>query len=70
MDLKEIAKQTGVSTATVSRVLNDQPGVSPEVREKVIKVAADAIPPQSLRGMATQIQTIGFVVHKQNSYYR
>jgi LacI family transcriptional regulator len=68
MDLKEIAKQTGVSTATVSRVLNDQPGVSPEVREKVIKVAADANyhPNHLARGLATsKSQTIGFVVHKE-----
>lgn len=68
MDLKQIAKQVGVSTATVSRVLNDQPGVSPEVREKVMKVAAEANyrPNQLARSLATsKSQTIGFIVHKE-----
>lgn len=68
MDLKEIAKQIGVSTATVSRVLNDQPGVSPEVREKVLKAAAEANyrPNPLARSLATsKSQTVGFVVHKE-----
>ncbi|RJQ44619.1 MAG: LacI family transcriptional regulator [Anaerolineaceae bacterium] len=68
MDLKQIAKQVGVSTATVSRVLNDQPGVSAEVRKKVIKAAAEANyrPNQLARGLATsKSQTIGFIVHKE-----
>ena len=68
MDLKQIAKQVGVSTATVSRVLNDQPGVSAEVRKKVLKVAAEANyrPNQTARSLATsKSQTIGFVIHKE-----
>jgi transcriptional regulator with XRE-family HTH domain len=68
MDLKEIAKQSGVSTATVSRVLNDQPGVSPEVREKVLRAAAEANyrPNPLARSLATsKTQTVGFVVHKE-----
>lgn len=68
MDLKQIAKQIGVSTATVSRVLNDQPGVSAEVREKVLKAAAEANyhPNHIARSLATsRSQTIGFVVHKE-----
>jgi LacI family transcriptional regulator len=67
MDLKEIAKQLGVSTATVSRVLNDQPGVSAEMREKVIKVAADANyhPNHLARGWLPQNLKHRFVVHKE-----
>ena len=68
MDLKQIAKQVGVSTATISRVLNDQPGVSSEVREKVIKAAAEANyhPNQLARSLVTsKSQTIGFIVHKE-----
>ena len=34
--LSDIARQAGVSEATVSRVLNDRPGVSPETRKAVL----------------------------------
>lgn len=37
--VREIAKRSGVSTATVSRVLNNHPRVSDEAREKVLAVA-------------------------------
>jgi len=35
--VREIAKQAGVSTATVSRVMNNSPSVSPEAKRKVIR---------------------------------
>ena len=34
--MKEVAKLAGVSVATVSRVLNNKPNVSPELRSKVL----------------------------------
>jgi alanine racemase len=34
--LADLAKQAGVSEATVSRVLNDKPGVSPDTRQAVL----------------------------------
>ena len=34
--LSDIALQAGVSEATVSRVLNDRPGVSPDTRQAVL----------------------------------
>lgn len=37
--VREIAKNTGVSTATVSRVLNNHPSVSMEVRQRVLQAA-------------------------------
>lgn len=37
--VREIAENTGVSTATVSRVLNNHPSVSIEVRERVLEAA-------------------------------
>ena len=35
--IKQVAKATGVSTQTVSRVINDRPDVAPETRERVLK---------------------------------
>ena len=65
--LKAIANQVGVSIATVSRTLNDLPGVNPEVREQILKVASELnyTPNVAARRLATSItQTIGFVVHQ------
>src|SRR5947209_10075098 len=36
--IRDIASLAGVSIATVSRVLNDRPDVSPETRESVLRV--------------------------------
>lgn len=38
LTIKDIAKKAGVSTATVSRVLNNYPDVSLKTREKIIKI--------------------------------
>jgi LacI family transcriptional regulator len=38
LTLEDIARQAGVSRSTVSRVLNDQPYVKSDVRERVLKV--------------------------------
>jgi DNA-binding LacI/PurR family transcriptional regulator len=40
MNLEEVAKRAGVSTATVSRVLNNRPVVKSSTRARVMKVAA------------------------------
>lgn len=37
MTVRDVAAQAGVSIATVSRVLNDQPNVSPETRDLVLR---------------------------------
>jgi len=37
----DVAKRAGVSFKTVSRVLNDEPGVRPSTKEKVLKAAAE-----------------------------
>ena len=39
--LQEVANRTGVSLATVSRVLNGRPGVSSDTRRQVLTVAAE-----------------------------
>jgi DNA-binding LacI/PurR family transcriptional regulator len=64
---REIAERLGVSVATVSRALNDQPGVSPEVRARILDAAREMgyrphVPARSLATSTTQ--TVAFAVHK------
>jgi len=62
--LKSIASQLGVSTATVSRALNDQPGVSNELRMKVRELAErmDYTPNVAATVLATsKTHTIGYL---------
>ena len=52
--LRQIAKLAGVSLTTASRVINDKPGVKPEVRERVLQVVSEFgyIPDQDARSLA------------------
>ena len=52
--LRQIAKLAGVSLATASRVINDKPGVKPEVRQRVLQVVCEFgyIPDQDARSLA------------------
>lgn len=54
--LRQIAKLAGVSLTTASRVINDKPGVKPEVRERVWQVIHEYnyIPNQDARSLAAQ----------------
>lgn len=38
MTLEQIAKLAGVSRSTVSRVINNRPGVQPQTRARVLKI--------------------------------
>ena len=38
MTIKDIAKEANVSVATVSRVINNYKWVSPDLRERVLKI--------------------------------
>ncbi len=63
--IKEIAKIAGVSTATVSRVLNNKPSVSEQTRKKVKEVirALDYYPNALARGLKTRTsKTIGLLL--------
>lgn len=42
MTIKDLAEQTGYSTATISRVLNNQPNVSPKARERIARAVAES----------------------------
>jgi LacI family transcriptional regulator len=39
--IKQVAEAAGVSTQTVSRVINDRPDVAPETRERIKEIIAD-----------------------------
>jgi DNA-binding LacI/PurR family transcriptional regulator len=65
--LRDIAKKAGVSVSTVSRVLNDQPGISSETRQRVLTVAQELqfVPNAAARNLATKrTRNIGFVTYK------
>jgi LacI family transcriptional regulator len=53
--LQEIAELAGVSTATVSRALNDRPGVNPDTRETILRIARelDYMPNVAAKSLAT-----------------
>jgi len=63
--ISDIARQSGVSTATVSLVLNNKPGVSKQTRKRVLEIAEKLeypIKPASVTGTRGQLTTIGMVV--------
>jgi LacI family transcriptional regulator len=63
--LVDVAKRAGCSPATVSRVLNNNPKVGVEVREKVLKAAIDLgyVPNGSARALrSTKSRLVGAVI--------
>src|SRR5512146_2922190 len=65
--IKDIAERLGVSTASVSRALNDKPGVSDELRDQVRKLAAelDFTPSTVARSLAgARTGAVAFVFHR------
>jgi DNA-binding LacI/PurR family transcriptional regulator len=70
--IKEIAKLAGVSVSSVSRVINNKPGVNPTAREKIEKLLkeVDYKPNLTARGLVTgKTYTIGILVPRFVSYY-
>ena len=66
--LQEIADNLGVSIATVSRALNDKPGVSHEIRQKVLNLAKELQyrPNLAARNLSTsRTNTVLFIVHRR-----
>ncbi|MFP2239611.1 HTH-type transcriptional regulator GalS [Pseudescherichia vulneris] len=63
--IRDVARHAGVSVATISRVLNNSPLVSPETRERVMSAVAELgyRPNANAQALATQVSdTIGVVV--------
>ncbi len=73
MTIKDIARMSGVSITTVSRVLNNRPDVSAESRRKVLDVieSTNYIPNNSARDLVkTKSDAIGLVVRGiSNPFY-
>ncbi len=68
MRIKDIADRLGVSTATVSRALNDKPGVADELRQRVHELAAelDFAPSMVARSLAgARTGAVAFILHQQ-----
>lgn len=67
--LREMAEQLGVSIATVSRAMNDKPGVSSETRARVLALAQELHyqPNLAARSLATsRTQNVLFIVHRRH----
>jgi LacI family transcriptional regulator len=63
--IRDVARHAGVSVATISRVLNHSPLVSPETRDLVMKAVTELgyLPNANAQALATQVSdTIGVVV--------
>lgn len=72
MNIYDIAKQSGVSIATVSRVLNNKPGVSIEARNSVMNVVEknNFIPNQLAKSLANKKSyVVGLVMPGINHYF-
>ncbi len=72
MNIYDIAKMSGVSIATVSRVLNNKPGVSENARNKVMAVVeqTEFVPNQLAKSLANSKSfVIGIVMPGINDYY-
>ena len=68
--IKDIAERLGVSQASVSRALNDKPGVADNLRQRVLEVAAELnftpnLVARSLVGTPSGTLTVALVVHQQ-----
>ncbi len=71
MTIKDIAEMAQVSKGTVSRVLNEGPGVGKDTRQRILKLieSLDFHPNASARGLAVRrTNTIGFVIPHTGRY--
>lgn len=69
MTIKELSEKLNISSSTISRVLNDKPGISEKTREKVFKAIKEEgfAPNYMARNLATaKAQFIGVVARRRN----
>lgn len=69
--IDEIAKIAGVSTTTISRVLNNKPDVSPETREKILTIISeyDFMPNAFAKAISLQkSHSIGLLIPHEANY--
>ncbi|MGN0995975.1 MAG: LacI family DNA-binding transcriptional regulator [Candidatus Ventricola sp.] len=79
MTIYDIAREAGVSASTVSRVINDKPGVNPATRERIRALLAQRhyAPNEAARGLVTHSsRMVGVLVadirnqhHIEGAYY-
>ncbi|AGB42375.1 transcriptional regulator [Halobacteroides halobius DSM 5150] len=65
LTIKDVAKEAGVSYATVSRALNDHPDVNEDTRKRILKIASEIgyQPNVIARGLVSQeTKTIGLLI--------
>lgn len=70
--IKDIARALNVNVGTISRALNDKPGVSPDLRKKIVRKAADLNyrPNGHARGLVThRTETIGLLSGAETSSF-
>ncbi len=68
--IHDVARLAGVSPSTVSRVLNDKPGISEETRQRVIQAARELgyLPDMAARTLASgRTYNLGFLVHPRHT---
>lgn len=78
MTIYDIAKEAGVAASTVSRVINEKPGIKAETRERIkeLLVKYNYTPNEAARGLVTQssriigilIEDIRVIHHTESAY--
>jgi LacI family repressor for deo operon, udp, cdd, tsx, nupC, and nupG len=72
VNMADVARKAGVSTATVSRALRDLPGVGPETRERIRAVATSlsyVVSPEASRLSGGSTGRVALVVPTINMWY-
>lgn len=71
--MRDIAEKAGVSVSTVSRVLNDQPGIGDDTRARVLRVARELqfAPNAAAKSLATKrTKNLGLITYRWSSTSR
>lgn len=72
LTIKDIAKICGVGTSTVSRAINDDPGINPDTKKRILAVVKEYhfVPNNSARNLkVAESNTIGVLVKGRNNRF-